>query len=86
MATANDNRTSFSRAEAAALNPFLGPGDQAETMRNIKLGLRFISNAAPTLDICFGNTGEGLQLYAECMISALQQEEALAVSSEEVAA
>lgn len=85
MATANDNRTTFSRNEAAALNPFVGYGDQAETLRNIKHGLYFIAATASGLENASGPALDGLQLCAECMIHALQQEEKMAKPGEVVA-
>lgn len=82
MATANDNRTNFRRIEAAALNPFIGYGDQAETMRNIKHGLYFIAATAGGLETASGMALDGLQLCTECMIYALQQEDRIAESGE----
>lgn len=82
MATANDNRTTFSRNDAAALNPFVGYGDQAETMRNIKHGLYFIAATTSGLETASDMALDGLQLCTECMIHALQQEEKMAEAGE----
>lgn len=82
MATADNNWPSTARKTASEINPFVGDANPAETMRNIKHGLYFIAATASGLETASGMALDGLQLCAECMIHALQQEEKIAEARE----